>query len=182
MLYPDALPEIVEHGEVPVRRGLVPEHLPQTVHRIQFWVVGREVVEINLRVVSQERIHGLALVPPSAVDVEVDPPIGAAVHETLEEREEARRVATGDAEQAMPAAQRGHPPEAVQALPVRAGGGDADPSPAPHPAPPEAGVERKPRLVGEHEDGPFPAQDGLEFFLSPRRKRRTPWLLAWTRR
>jgi hypothetical protein len=130
-------------------------------------VIGGEVVEINLRVVSQEGVHGIALMPASPSDMEVDPPAGEAADEGPEESDEAGGVAARDARQLMPALQEGHPARAVQSLPMGTGRGHPEPGTPAHPAPPQARMEAESGLVGEPEDRAFAGQDSREFFEPP---------------
>ena len=157
-------PYRIEFREAPVRRRLVPNPPPDPLLRIQGGLVAWEVVEVEARVGPEEAVHGLAFMPPGAIDVQPNREAPQPPAEVAEGLQEARPVPPRQPEHATPAEAGRHPTAEVEPGVVLAGRGDPEAFAALAPAAAQAGMEREAGLIGE-DDGLLRAE-GLEFFLA----------------
>ena len=157
-------PDRVEFREPPVGGRLVPNAAPDPLLGVQGGLVPREIVKAQARVSVEERVHGLPLVPPRAIDIQPDcVPVQPSV-EMPECLEEARPVAPGHLDHATPAEEGRHPAAEVKPSVVLARRGEPEALAPLRPPAAEAGMEREARLIRER-DGLGRSQ-AAEFFLA----------------
>jgi hypothetical protein len=164
---------------ISVGRDLIANQVPNAFLRIQFRMVRRQIINMDLGMICEELSDLGTLVPGGSVDIEVYFPSPDPMVQVFQERKEAFAIALGSAEQPVPTIKGFNPAKEIQSLGVLAGGGYHGLTATLHPDATEPGMLREPAFVSEYKQGKLPkSQDSVEFFLSPRRNSATPSSVA----
>ena len=156
----DRVPNGIERLAPTIRGRLVSHAAPDPFLGIEPRLVGWEIAQVQARMGLEELDDLIAAMPDSAIDV---PPNRVAAQSPIEMPEHDQKpqpIAPRCFHQPVPTQQGGHPPRAIEPLPMLAGGKDPQPLPAAGPAPAPARVQGEAGLIWEHDGlaGPQPPE------------------------
>jgi hypothetical protein len=130
---------------------------------VEAGLISWEILEVHFAMRGQKGVHLIAPVPHGAIDIQPNDVAAERAPQMAQGSEEALVVAVGMTQDAATPQERCHPPEDVQAFPMRTARGHPEALTAFRPTAPYAGMERETGLVFE-DNGFVSAQCGESFF------------------